>query len=143
MIYLIKMVRKLLRRWARFWTRPYVLFYTVTPEETSEMSSTRITTTEQQTVTAKFVNFLGIAVAIDGIPQWRSSDESVVTVTPSTNGLSAVLTSGAPGLATVTCTGDSLLGDGVVDVAGVFEVEVTTDPAVAVEFSFEPAVRKA
>ena len=56
----------------------------------------------------------GKPAALDGAPTWVSSDESVITVQVSTDGLSAeVLTTDEVGSATVTVSADADLGEGV------------------------------
>lgn len=100
--------------------------------------NTRITTLEQQTVRAKFKNAAGVEVPVDGIPTWSVDDPSIATITPATDGKSAVITPGAPGTTFVTVTADARIGAGTVPISGQFDVEVIADEAVAVEFEFDP-----
>lgn len=66
---------------------------------------------------------------VDGIPVWASSDETVVTVTPSLDGMGAVIDSVAPGVARVSVTADADLGAGIITITGVTEdINVTLAP---------------
>lgn len=57
---------------------------------------------------------------VDGVPVWASSDETVIKVTPSDDGMSAVIDSVAPGgPARITVSADADQGAGVVEITGV------------------------
>jgi len=59
----------------------------------------------------------GNAVKFVHIPQWLSSDLTVVTLVVSPDGLSAVATGQGPGIADITVTADGL--------SGIWNVEIT------------------
>jgi len=74
-------------------------------------------------------NNRGLAAPVDGIPLWASSDETVVMVSPSGDGMSAVVDTVASGTARVTVTADADLGNGTVTITGVSEdIVVTVGP---------------
>ncbi len=104
--------------------------------------STRFTTTQQQTVRAKFVDANGRPVEVDGIPVWTSSNETIATIVPAADGKSAVIRSGAPGTATINVTADANLGSDTTEISGTFDVEIVPDEAVAIDFEFDPPVDK-
>lgn len=63
-------------------------------------------------------------------PTWESSDSSVVTVTASADGATAVAAAAGPlGSATVTLTGDADLGEGVSPITGVLDIQVVAGNA--------------
>jgi hypothetical protein len=72
----------------------------------------------------------GRPAAVDGVPQWASSDETVLRVTPAADGMSAVVDTVAIGVARVTVSADADLGSGTAPITGVSEdVNVVQDPA--------------
>lgn len=76
-----------------------------------------------------FTNAAGAAAAVDGVPTWASSDDTVVAVAPAADGMSAVVSTVAPGTARVTVHADADLGAGVTDITGVTEdIVVTVNP---------------
>ena len=78
------------------------------------------------------VDAKGNTAPIDGVPTWVSSDATVLTVEPSTDGLSAVVKAVGPlGNAQVTVTADADLGTGVVNVVGLLDVTVVAGQAVS------------
>ena len=73
----------------------------------------------------------GRPAAVDGVPVWASSDETVISVTPAADGMSAVVDTVAPGTARVTVSADADLGAGVVPITGVSEDINVTSGSVA------------
>jgi len=73
----------------------------------------------------------GHAAAVDGVPVWTSSDETVGTVEASADGLSAVVTAGAPGTCQINVSADADLGSGVESIAGALDLTVVAGKAVA------------
>lgn len=72
----------------------------------------------------------GRPAAVDGVPVWASSDETVLKVTPADDGMSAVVDTVAPGTARVTVTADADTGAGVATITGVSDdVAVTLGPS--------------
>lgn len=71
----------------------------------------------------------GRAARVDGVPVWASSDETVLTVTPAADGMSAAVDTVAVGVARITVTADADLGEGVTTITGVSEdVNVVLGP---------------
>lgn len=74
----------------------------------------------------------GNPAPVDGAPVWTSSDETVLTVTASEDGLSAVaVTTGKLGKAQVNVSADADMGEGVKTITGVLDVEVRVSEAVS------------
>lgn len=81
-------------------------------------------------VTLAITNATGGAAAVDGVPAWASSDETVIVVLPAADGMSAIVSSVAAGTARVTVSADADLGAGTVPITGVSEdINVVADPA--------------
>ena len=81
-------------------------------------------------VSLTIVDGQGRPAKVDGPPVWASSDATVLTVTPSADGLAAVVETVAPGTARITVTADADLGEGVATLTGVSEdVVVTLGPS--------------
>lgn len=72
----------------------------------------------------------GSPATVDGVPVWASSDETVLTVTASADGMSAVVsTVAAGGPARVSVSADADLGAGTLTITGVSEdITVVVDP---------------
>jgi hypothetical protein len=85
-------------------------------------------TTDQNlpNVTLAITNNRGQPAPVDGVPLWASSDETIIMVTPSGDGMSAVIDTVANGTARVTVTADADLGAGTVSLTGVSEDIVVT-----------------
>jgi hypothetical protein len=73
----------------------------------------------------------GRPAVVDGVPAWASSDETVLTVTPAADGMSAVVDTVAPGVARITVTADADLGSGVQAITGVSDDVNVTSGSVA------------
>lgn len=87
---------------------------------------------EKVSVSISPVDAAGNPGKIDGVPVWSSSNETVLTVTPADDGLSAVLTTVGPlGNAQVEVNADADLGEGVKNVSGLIDVEVVAGETVA------------
>lgn len=75
----------------------------------------------------------GQAARIDGVPVWASSDETILQVLPSEDGLTATVKAVGPtGDAKVTATADADLGEGVTPITGFIDVTVIGGDAVLV-----------
>src|SRR4051812_47455218 len=81
-------------------------------------------TTDQNfpSVTLSITDSHGQPAAVDGAPVWASSDETVLTVTPAADGMSAAVDTVAPGAARVSVSADADLGAGTQSITGVSEV---------------------
>jgi hypothetical protein len=82
-------------------------------------------------IVLKITDSQGRPAAVDGVPVWASSDETVLTISPSDDGMSAVgNTVAAGGPARFSVTVDADLGAGVVPLVGVSEdINVTLGPS--------------
>lgn len=75
----------------------------------------------------------GNPARIDGTPRWTSSDESVVTLTPSEDGKSATAKAVGPtGTAQISVVADADLGEGVREITGIETIEVVEGEAATV-----------
>ena len=63
----------------------------------------------------------GDAAPVDGVPVWASSDETVLSVTPAADGMSADISTVAPGTARITVSADADMGSGVQTITGATE----------------------
>ena len=106
-------------------------------------------TTDQNfpSVSLSITNSHGDAAAVDGVPVWASSDETVLSVTPADDGMSALVDTVAPGVARISVTADADMGAGTKSITGVSEdVNVTEGPSFMASnftFTFGPPADKA
>jgi len=96
-----------------------------------------ILTDEQKcSVAVAFKTDKGNPAPVDGVPVWASSNEAAVVVTAAADGLSAELTTpGGLGTAQISVTADADLGEGVVEIIGLLDVEVKPAGATIVEIT--------
>jgi len=107
-----------------------------------------LTTAQQFAPTLSITNAHGNPAPVDGVPVWATSDATVITVTAAADGMSAVVSSVAPGgPARVTVTADADTGAGVATITGVSDdINVTLDPsdqASVMSITLGPAMPKA
>lgn len=82
----------------------------------------------------RFLSKKGNPATVEGIPTWESSDPTVATVTPSADGMTALLeTPGPAGTARITATADADRGEGVRPITGILDVTVLEPEAETVE----------
>ena len=82
--------------------------------------------------TLKITDKKGNPAAVDGVPVW-TSDGTLLTVTPTEDGLSATIVPiGALGHAQVTATADADLGEGVEPLIGILEVDIVGGKATVI-----------
>lgn len=104
-----------------------------------------LTTLQQQVVHAVFTRNDGQPAPVDGIPVWRSADDTIVTVEPSEDGLSCTIRT--TGIVTptdspvlVTVTADARMGADVREITGGINYTVvfdTRDEAADADFTFD------
>lgn len=71
----------------------------------------------------------GNPAQVDGPPTWGSSDDTVLSVTPAADGMSAAIRTVAPGTARVSGQADKIVGEGVEFLTFVSEdIVVTQNP---------------
>jgi len=91
-----------------------------------------LTDLQQVDLSVAFTDAAGNPAPVDGAPVWSSSDETVLTVTASADGMTATaVTTGKLGQAQISVTGDADLGAGTTSVAGTLDVTVQASAAVA------------
>jgi hypothetical protein len=90
-----------------------------------------------------FLNRDGIEVPVDGVPVWTVEDPNIVVVTPSDDGLSAVISARGPaGETRVYVDADANLSFGVRTIRGILQVIVEESGAVTVSWTIsEPRDR--
>lgn len=99
----------------------------------------QMTSSQQTTVTAKFVDKKGNPAKVDGAPTWSTDNTDVLALKPSDDGLSCVVAAVDPlGVAGVTMRADADLGAGVVELIGTLEVEITAGQATTVKLEAAP-----
>ena len=97
-----------------------------------------ITLTDLQKVSCsiKPVDAMGNPAQVDGVPEWSVSDSAMLTVVPSSDGLTAVVSTVGPiGTAQVTVTADADLGEGLVSISGVLDVTITGSQATSLSIT--------
>lgn len=98
-----------------------------------------ILTATQKTVAAFTVqDAKGNPARIDGIPEWASSDPNVASVVPAPDGMSAEVIAGHTGTTQISVTVDALIGEGVVSLVGLGDIEVIAGQASVIAFTFTP-----
>lgn len=80
--------------------------------------------------TVSYQDAKGNAASVEGAPVWASANESVATVLPAADGLSAVISPVGLGSTDITVTADADLGAGVVNIISTGTVEVVAGQAV-------------
>jgi hypothetical protein len=109
------------------------------------MQTQQINNIQEFDVQARFVRPDGsLIVNIDGPIRWASTDDTIATVIPDPTDSSraTVRSTGVPGIVHITATGDTVLGDDVLDVSGQFEVTIVESGEVTVEFVFSDVRRR-
>ncbi len=98
---------------------------------TQGVTTMQMTNSQQVLVSIQPVDKKNQPAAVDGIPVWASSDETIATVTPDANGLSAVVKAVGPlGDCKISVTGDADLGPGVSAIFGTLDVSIVQGQAV-------------
>ena len=91
-----------------------------------------LTDEQKATLSVAFKTAAGHDAVVDGVPAWNVSDPAVLVLTPSADGLSAVIASGSIGLSQVSVIADADLGPGIASITGTLDVEVKPAQAVTV-----------
>lgn len=94
-----------------------------------------LTDTQKVNLSISPVDAKGKPAKIDGVPSWTSSDETILSLVPAADGLSAVAVAGDPGHAQVSVTADADLGEGVTGITGTLEVDVEAGEAVSLNIT--------
>lgn len=92
-----------------------------------------ITSSQQVTISVKFVDKKGNPAPVDGVPQWSTDNTDVFTLTPAADGMSCVCAAvGAIGDGKITLNADADLGAGVTPIIGTVDGSVTAGQATTV-----------
>ncbi len=103
----------------------------------------KMTNSQQLTATIQPVDKKGQPAPIDGVPVWASSDETIITVVPSDDGLSAVVAAVGPlGDAKVAVSADADLGAGINTIFGTLDVTITQGGAVGFKITTSDPVEQ-
>lgn len=91
----------------------------------------QIFTSQMAHATLTIKNAAGQPATVDGVPAWASSDETMMQVKAAADGMSADVTTIAPGLAVrFTVTADADLGAGIKTITGVSpDYDISLNPA--------------
>lgn len=94
----------------------------------SSMKGPPIHDTQEVDIVLNITNANNKAAKVDGPPRWESSDETIATVTPSEDGLRAVVkgVEGGTGPVRITVSADADLGEGVQTLSDFIEFEFST-----------------
>jgi hypothetical protein len=96
------------------------------------MAALVLTDVQKVSLTVNTVSKAGNRAPVDGVPTWSTSNDAVLTLMVSEDGLSCdVVTTGTLGAAQVSVVADSDLGAGVVELTAVLDVEVKASAAVS------------
>ncbi len=77
---------------------------------------------------------------LDSVPEWTTSDPSVLTVTPSEDGMTAALTvTGTIGTSQVNVSADVRKGDEVLTRSGMLDVQVVAGETATIEIAADAA----
>lgn len=99
-----------------------------------------MTDTQKAPLSIEPVDKAGNPAPVEGPPSWEASDPNLLDVTPSADGLSAVISAKGPlGSCQVTVNADADVGEGVVPITGVLDVQIVAGQAVALKISAGPA----
>ena len=103
------------------------LVFTVHLENQTFEGVTKMDLRDDQKVllTIEPVDAKGKPAKLDGVPVWAGSDDTVVTIVPASDGLSAVASGVTPGTARVVVTADADLGSGVTPLTGSLDFNIT------------------
>jgi hypothetical protein len=107
-----------------------------TSHEAKEMETIR--DDQKQTLSIQPLDAKKQPALLDGAPVWASSDETVVVVVASSDGLSAVASGVSPGTARVVVTADADLGSGVTPLTGSLDYTITAGQAATIDIAAAP-----
>src|SRR5438309_1254677 len=101
------------------------------------MAKIVLTDLQQVPATVSFQDAAGNPASVDGVPEWVSSDPTILSVAVSPDGLSATIVAiGKTGSAQVSVSADADLGSGTQTITGTLDVDV--QPSQAVQANISP-----
>lgn len=87
----------------------------------------------EASVVIRAVDAKGNPAPLDGIPAWSTSDDTLLTVTPAVDGLSAQIAAVGPlGATQLKVTADARMGPEVVEIMGVLDIDIVAGEAVSI-----------
>lgn len=90
--------------------------------------------TQKVSLELKITDAKGNPAKVDGVPEWSSTDSTIVTITPSTDGMTGVAAAVGPlGTASINVLADADLGQGVKTIQGTLDIEVIAGDAVTIQ----------
>lgn len=99
---------------------------------TGELTMLLLTNAQKVSLSIQPVDAFGQPARVDGVPAWAVSDDTLATITPATDGLSAVVEPIGPvGTVQVQVTADADLGGGVRSISGTLDVQIEASEAVS------------
>lgn len=111
---------------------------------TEGATKVKIKDNQEFDVAVSFTDAAGNAASVQGAPAWTVDNTAALTVTPSADGLSAVVSAVGPtGTGQVSVSADADLGDGTTTITGVLAVEVIAGDATMIVLNPGPARDKA
>ncbi len=121
----------------------FVFTVDIEGEITEGAKHINMTNSQQLTATIQPVDAKGQPALVDGVPDWASSDETIITVAASDDGMSAVVAAVGPlGDAKVSVTADADLGAGVSAIFGTLDVSITQGQAVGFKITTSDPVEQ-
>jgi hypothetical protein len=96
------------------------------------MANFILTDSQKVELTIAPVTAAGNPAPVDGVPEWGSSDETVLTVEPAADGMTCeAITTGKLGSAQVNVSADVEMDDGVTMLTGTLAIDVLAGQAVS------------
>jgi hypothetical protein len=97
----------------------------------------QMTDIQQAVATVRALTVEGNVAALDTPPQWSSSDETIVLVTPATDGMTCVISSPSPGpLGSAVVTVNAVVGG--MALTATLAVDIVASAATKLEISVAP-----
>lgn len=85
----------------------------------------RMTSTQQVTLTANPLDKNGNPAKVDGVPEWQIDNPALATVTPASDGMTALVKALGAGSLNVKCIADADLGSGIRNIEGTITIDIT------------------
>ena len=96
--------------------------------------ASQLTSSQQQQLSVIFTDVRGNPAQVDGAPYWACDNTDILSVTPAPDGMSCLIAAIGPlGNVRVSVQADADMGNGVVPIAGVYDVEIVSGAATTVQ----------
>lgn len=130
---ILGIVRKLEKKLASL-TTPEPVFYTIIEGQKQRIKNMKLQVIQKLPVSVSFQDKLGNAAAVDGLPSWALTDESLAKLEIAADGMSAmVIPLGPVGSFKVQVSADADLGEGVKSILGELDIDLLPAEAVVVQ----------